>query len=139
MVVILLTSIVSVHKNVRNVKGASLDKSRIKIRPFIYFSIVLMAWFGPTRNFAIAIRKQRGISVNLTVAKKKELNLQKRFILLDDPFISMIGSDFTQGEVSPHLCPLPPRERDILGIFSHRGEEMIGEYSLTLPIPGRNI
>src|SRR4030043_1445798 len=32
--------------------------------PFFQFSIVLMAWFGPTLHFAIAIRKERGISVN---------------------------------------------------------------------------
>src|SRR4030042_3027312 len=41
-------------------------------------------------------------------AKKKELNLQKRLILLDDLSISMIGSDFTRGEVPPTLT-LPLR------------------------------
>jgi hypothetical protein len=36
--------------------------------------------------------------------EKEELNVQKGFILLGDPFISMIGSDFTQGEVPLHPC-----------------------------------
>ena len=41
--------------------------------------------------------------------KKKELNLQKGLILLDDPFIFIIWSDLTQGEVPPHPYPPPPR------------------------------
>src|SRR4030067_3137370 len=53
--------------------------------------------------------------VNLTVAKKKELNLQKRLILLDDLSISMIGSDFTRGEVPPHPYPPPPRGEGWVG------------------------
>jgi hypothetical protein len=47
--------------------------------------------------------------------EKKELNLQKGFILLDDLFISMIGSDFTQGEVPPHPYPPPPRGEGWVG------------------------
>ena len=47
--------------------------------------------------------------------EKKELNLRKGFILLDDPFISMIGSDFTQGEVPPHPYPPPPRGEGWVG------------------------
>src|SRR4030042_5997145 len=46
---------------------------------------------------------------------KNELKLQKRLILLGDPFISMIGSDFTPGEVPPHPNPPPPRGEGWVG------------------------
>jgi len=47
--------------------------------------------------------------------KKKELNLQEGLILLDDPFIFMIWSDLTQGEVPPHPYPPPPRGEGWVG------------------------
>ena len=47
--------------------------------------------------------------------KKERIKSTKEPILLDDLFISMIGSDFTQGEVPPHPCPPPPRGEGWVG------------------------
>jgi len=46
---------------------------------------------------------------------QKELNLQKKLILLGDSFTFMIGSDFIPSEVPPHPDPPPPRGEGWVG------------------------
>ena len=70
-----------------------------------YLPLVFFASFSP-------IKKQR---ISLTVAKKRESDLQKGLILLGDPFISVTESDLTQGEVPPHPNPPPPRGEGRVG------------------------
>jgi len=58
---------------------------------------------------------ERCWSIVQTLQWRKKTKCSETILFIGDPFISMVGSDFTQDEGPPHPCPPPPRGEGWVG------------------------